>query len=145
MKFIPILVVVNIKRSRAEDRIITYWWHHGLMARVYNLGRPLIPYVLFSNGNSGYQFGCTIGAVSAQWPVEHVKNMSNNHVSSDVHRVLVPRRLHHPPLRRPLHLLRELRRAPRGSGQEHRARLDHQLRTKFYLRERQRRFEVIDR
>ena len=63
MKFIPILVVVNIKRSRAEDRIITYWWHHGLMARVYNLGRPLIPYVLFSFGNSGYQFGCTIGAV----------------------------------------------------------------------------------
>ena len=49
MKFIPILVVVNIKTSRAEDRIITYWWHHGPYKpyREYNLGRPLIPYVLF--------------------------------------------------------------------------------------------------
>ena len=73
--------------------------------------------------------------------------MSNsNHVSlsSDVHLVLVPRRLHHPPLRRPLHLLRELRRAPRGAGQKHRARLDHQLCPKLNLRqrERQRGFEV---
>ena len=27
---------------------------------------------------SGYQLGCTIAAVSAQWPVEHVKNALQN-------------------------------------------------------------------
>ena len=32
----------------------------------------------FSYGNSGYQLGCTIAAVSAQRPVEHVNNDLQN-------------------------------------------------------------------
>ena len=42
-------------------------------------GVPLSLHVLlFSHANSGYQLGCTIAAVSAQPPGEHVKNDLQN-------------------------------------------------------------------
>ena len=40
----------------------------------YTVGRPLIRVVLFYLRSSVYQLGCTVAAVSAQWPAEHVKN-----------------------------------------------------------------------
>ena len=35
-------------------------------------------FVLFSLRSSGYHLGCTVPSVSAQWPVEHVKNTLQN-------------------------------------------------------------------
>ena len=40
--------------------------------------RTLSRDVLFSVRNSGYQLGCTVAAVSALWPVQHVKNALQN-------------------------------------------------------------------
>ena len=60
-------------------------------------------------------------------------------MAADVHGVLVPGRLHHPPLRRPLHLLRGLRQPHGRRGQEHRARVDGQLRRELRLGQRERR------
>ena len=44
------------------------------------MGRPLNRDVLFvySFGSSSYQLGCTVATVSAQQPVEHVKNSLQN-------------------------------------------------------------------
>ena len=44
----------------------------------YTVGRPLSRDVLFSLSSSGYQLGCTVAAVSAQQPVEHVHNALQN-------------------------------------------------------------------
>ena len=47
--------------------------------RMDTVGRPLNRDVkLFSFGSSGYQLGCTVAAVSVQWPVEQVKNALQN-------------------------------------------------------------------
>ena len=45
---------------------------------IYTLGRPLSRDILFSFRNSIYQFGCSVAAVSAQRPVEQVKNVLQN-------------------------------------------------------------------
>ena len=42
------------------------------------VGRQLSRDVLLTCGSSGYQMGCTVAAVSAQRPVEHVKNALQN-------------------------------------------------------------------
>ena len=42
------------------------------------MGRPLSCDVLFSYRGSGYQFGCTAAALTAQRQLEHVKNALQN-------------------------------------------------------------------
>ena len=41
-------------------------------------GMPLVRDVLFSLRSSGYHLGCTVAALSAQQPVEHVKNIAKH-------------------------------------------------------------------
>ena len=45
-----------------------------LGSQVYSIGRPLSRDVLFSFRSSSQQLGCTIAALIAQQPLEHVKN-----------------------------------------------------------------------
>ena len=45
---------------------------------MYTVWRPLSRDGWFSCGYSSYQLGCTVAAISAQRPVEHFKNASQN-------------------------------------------------------------------
>ena len=49
-------------------------------SEMYTLGHPLSRdnFVLLSSGSFSYQLGCSVAAVSAQRPVEHVKHALQN-------------------------------------------------------------------
>ena len=52
------------------------WLFHSYLCTMW--GVPSYTLLLFSLRSSGYQLGCTVAAVWAQWPVEHVKNSLQN-------------------------------------------------------------------